>query len=180
MKIIEARSSDLRALLEVEKQAFGEDEGPVIVELVKALLDDPTAKPFLSLVALDDQGVVGHVLFTKAQIAENEDVPVSLLAPIAVAPDLQRKGIGGRLIAEGLRLLTERGIALVFVLGHPEYYPRHGFKPAGLFGFQAPYPIPAEAADAWMVLALNPGALDRAKGRVLCADKLARPQYWKE
>lgn len=180
MIVREARDTDLPALLEVEKQAFGQDEGPVIVELVKALLADPTAKPLLSLVALGDQGLVGHVLFTKAQLAANQEIPVSLLAPVAVAPELQRKGIGGRLIEEGLRLLSKRGVELVFVLGHPEYYPRHGFKPAGQFGFEAPYPIPEEAAAAWMVLALNPGATDRLKGKVLCAQGLNRPQYWQE
>ena len=63
---------------------------------------------------------------------------LSLLAPLAVLPDYQKQGVGG-IISHGLKLLTAAGIDLVFVLGHPGYYPRYGFKPAGVQGFEAPY-----------------------------------------
>jgi putative acetyltransferase len=69
---------------------------------------------------------------------------------------------------------------LVFVLGHPDYYPRHGFEPAGPQGLDAPYPIPAAHEDAWMVLALRPGVIGKLRGRVVCADALDKPEYWRE
>lgn len=183
MIIRESTETDLPDLLDVEKQAFGEDEGPEIVELVNDLLNDPTAKPLLSLIALEGRQVTGHVLFTRARIAaiaDNEQISASILAPLAVVPDGQGKGVGGQLIAEGLKMLAEAGVELVFVLGHPDYYPRHGFKPAGTLGFEAPYPIPEEVAGAWMVQELTPGIIGRVRGKVLCAHKLDRPEYWRE
>ena len=178
--IRESTESDLLELLNVEKQAFGEDEGPEIVKLVKGLLNDPTAKPLLSLIALKGQQVVGHILFTKARITANDQLSAVILAPLAVDPDAQGQGIGGQLIAKGLAMLSESEVALVFVLGHPDYYPRHGFKPAGTLGFEAPYPIPEEVASAWMVQELNPGIIGSVRGRVLCADTLNQPEYWRE
>ncbi len=179
MDIREANASDRNALLEIEGAAFGR-EGPVIVELVKNLLADPTAEPILSLVALDEGRVAGHVLFTNAQIELNEELKISLLAPLAVKPEKQNSGIGGLLIAEGLKMLAEKGVELVFVLGHPGYYPRHGFKPAAGLGFEAPYPLPGEMVDAWMVCEIKTGSSDHASGKVICAEALRDPQYWVE
>ena len=120
-------------------------------ELVRVLLVDPSAKPFLSLLTFKDKAV-GHILFTTARVTKTQDTAlISILAPLAILPDFQKQGIGGRLIERGLKLLSKSGIDLVFVLGHPEYYPRYGFKPAGYLGFEAPYSIPDEHADAWMV-----------------------------
>ena len=178
--IREATESDLDALLAVEEEAFGEEEGPEIVKLVRGLLTDPTAQPVLSLIAGDGERVVGHILFTRARISAFEKTPAALLAPLAVVSDAQGTGVGGRLIAEGLRRLADAGVKLVFVLGHPGYYPRHGFKPAGAAGFEAPYPIPDEVAGAWMVREITPGTISAAKGKVQCADTLNRPEYWRE
>lgn len=179
MIIKESTGSDLDALLEVERQAFGA-EGPEIVALVKALLIDPTAEPRLSLTALDERRVIGHILFTNARVASQEQPWAALLAPVAVAPDRQNEGVGGELIRKGFNRLSEQGFKLVFVLGHPGYYPRHGFRPAGPLGFEAPYPIPEETAEAWMVRELSPGFIGRVKGRVSCADAINRPEYWRE
>ena len=180
LEIREATEFDFDGLLDVERQAFGDDEGPVIVDLVENLLNDPSAKPLLSLIALEDQRVTGHILFTKARISLNEKISTSLLAPLAVAPGHQSRGIGGRLITEGLKILAGRGVKLVFVLGHPEYYPRYGFKTAGALGFEAPYPIPDEVADAWMFQELGTGLIGSVRGKVICADMLDRPEYWRE
>lgn len=172
--------SDINALLLVQGLAFGKDEGPVIIELVTNLLADPSARPLLSLVAVDEGATVGHVLFTRAQVTPSNDVAASILAPLAVAPPFQRQGIGGELIKEGLKLLSDYGVELVFVLGHPEYYPRYGFRPAGKLGFAAPYPIASEVAEAWMVQELSRGLIGSVKGKVVCAKALDRPAYWSE
>jgi putative acetyltransferase len=71
-------------------------------------------------------------------------------------------------------------VDLVFVLGHPAYYPRFGFSPAGARGLDAPYPIPQKNAEAWMVRELRPGVIGDCSGRVICADALADPEYWRE
>ncbi|WP_439346591.1 GNAT family N-acetyltransferase [Vacuolonema iberomarrocanum] len=97
-----------------------------------------------------------------------------------MVPDFQGQGIGGQLIKRGLQWLSASGTDLVFVLGHPGYYPRYGFQPASPLGFEAPYPIPDKDADAWMVQALRPNVIGTVSGKVVCADVLDRPEYWRE
>ena len=79
-----------------------------------------------------------------------------------------------------LKELADSGVDLVFVLGHPGYYPKFGFQTAGLAGFQAPYPIPSQHADAWMVQELNAGVIGSIDGRVQCSKILDQPQHWRE
>jgi predicted N-acetyltransferase YhbS len=71
------------------------------------------------------------------------------------------------------------GVALVFVLGHPGYYPKYGFAAAGSKGFEAPYPIPPEHSSAWMVQELQPGTIECISGQVICAETLNDPKYWR-
>ena len=176
-----ATESDRSEILDIHRQAFGHDQGPVIAKLVDDLLDDETAKPVLSLVAVDDDKLVGHILFTKAIITQTE-VPVSvrILAPLAILPVVQKRGIGKKLIDEGLNKLRKSGTDLVFVLGHPVYYPRCGFAPAGVRGFEAPYPIPEEHSAAWMVQKLNGGFPGQIHGKVKCSKVLNAPEHWRE
>jgi predicted N-acetyltransferase YhbS len=89
-------------------------------------------------------------------------------------------GVGTRLIEAGLTELKQVGVDLVFVLGHPGYYPRCGFTPAGVLGFEAPYPIPEKNAAAWMVQDLSGAAIGKVSGKVGCAAALDRPAYWRE
>lgn len=181
VEIRPANQADDQAIVNLTRAAFGDTEGPIIAELIANLLTDPTAQPLLSLVAETRANVVGHILFTHVRLSDSaEPARASILAPLAVHPDYQSQGIGGRLIQEGLRRLTESGVELVFVLGHPGYYPRHGFAPAGEKGLHAPYPIAPENAPAWMVQELRPGVLDHASGTVLCAKALDRQELWVE
>lgn len=181
MTIRRANEAELGVLQAIERRAFGDMEGPVIAELVADLVRDPTAAPVLSLMAEAHGQPVGHILFTTVRITGAEtSPPAAILAPLAVLPEAQGQGIGGRLLREGLRRLTLSGVALVFVLGDPDYYRRFGFHPAGAQGFEAPYPIPVENAEAWMVQELRPGILDRTSGTVQCAVALDRPEHWRE
>lgn len=174
--IREALASELADVLMVERLAFGQDDE---ARLVEALLEDPSAQPALSLLAFKHSQPVGHILFTKVYIAGSEHT-AALLAPLAVVPDAQKQGIGGQLIDHGLQKLSQSGVGLVFVLGYPNYYSRSGFKPAGALGFEAPYPIPDKHADAWMVRSLQPNIIGSIKGKVVCADALNKPEYWRE
>jgi len=160
--------------------AFG-DQGAEIAKLVTGLFKDSTAFPLLSLVAEDGNRLTGHILFTKVDIHPVEN-PVSarILAPLAILPGEQNMGIGQKLINEGLKVLKQSNVDLVFVLGHPEYYPKCGFEPAGEKGFAAPYPIPEENAPAWMVQQLNGDMIGKIKGTVKCARVLDQPEHWRE
>jgi len=176
--IRQSTKADLQTVMRVEREAFGYDKE---AELVRDLLADPSARPLISLLAFEGGQAVGHILFTAARLERADPEPtISLLAPLAVLPDFQNRGVGGKLIEHGLELLREAGVEVVFVLGHPGYYPRHGFQPAGVHGLDAPYPIPPEHAGAWMVQELRPGMIGTVRGTVRCADALDQPQHWRE
>lgn len=180
MQIRHSTESDQDAIRSVHISAFGQNEGQEIAELINALLDDETAAPWLSLVAETEGRVVGHILFTGVTLPANPAISARILAPLAVSSDRQGKGIGGALVRSGLSQLQESGVDLVFVLGHSAYYPKFGFQPAGILGFEAPHPIAAEHANSWMVQELKTGIIGRITGQVQCSAVLNQPQYWRE
>jgi len=176
--IKEATDNDLKAILSVVRAAFeASEESEEVAQLVKDALDDPTALPSVSLLAFVDSAPAGYILFTKARLNTHPEVRVALLAPLAVIPAFQRQGVGGRLIEEGIKMMEQQNVELVFVSGHPSYYPRHGFRCAGDLGFGPPYPD--DHPDAWMLRELCSGAIDRyAPAKLMCAKSLDRPDYW--
>lgn len=176
--IREAFEDDLDAVLEVERRAFGQDTE---AELVRALMSDPSAVPRLSLLAVAEGQPIGHVFFTAVTVVgADRPVSASILAPLAVVPEEQGRGYGSKLVEDGLMRLAGAEVAIVFVLGDPRYYSRFGFTPAIPLGLEAPFELPAEYIDAWMVKALNDGIVGSASGRVRCADVLSRPEYWRD
>ena len=180
-QIRRSQPADFDAIFDTVSEAFQEPDSEVKehVRLVKHLLADPTAKPYLSLVAVADEHVVGFILFTSVHINNSQkQVSASILAPIAVRPFCQNKGIGRLLIKKDIERLKTMDVELLFVLGPPGYYPKFGFLPAGAAGFTAPYPIPGENEQAWMVQALRPGIIQNISGKVNCADTLDDPSYW--
>jgi putative acetyltransferase len=119
-----------------------------------------------SFVVEREKQIVGHILLSRMLIETSEGaIPAVALAPLAVLPDHQRRGIGGQLIRHGLDWLRERGEQVVIVLGHPEYYPRFGFSSDRARALASPFP-----AEAFMALELLPGALDGIRGRVRYPD----------
>lgn len=132
--------------------------------LVTRLRNSSAFIPALSMVALVDDTIVGHILFTRIEIENEGKTYGSLaLAPLSVTPDMQGKGIGGMLIAEGHRIAKELGFGSAIVLGHPAYYPRFGYLPASHFNISAPFEVPDEA---FMACELIAGGLANISGTV--------------
>jgi|APSaa5957512622_1039677.scaffolds.fasta_scaffold59789_2 putative acetyltransferase len=180
IQIRETNNKDFNNIMVVEKRAFGYIKE---AQLTADLLNDKTAEPILSLLAFHDKEAIGHILFTRVYIDEmNTTQPlIHILAPLAIIPEYQKQGVGGLLINEGLRRLIEMESEMVFVLGHMEYYPKFGFiMDAKKLGFNAPYPIPTEYANAWMVQSLNPKGFVIGKGNVICSNELNKPEHWRE
>lgn len=150
--------SDRGAVYRVNRLAFGgEDEA--------ALVDNLRAGGFakVSLVAELDGEIVGHVLFSTLPIlAERRIVQSVALAPVAVAPEHQRKGIGSALVRAGLAACRDRGERIAVVLGHADYYPRFGFSAQ----LAEPLSSPFSGKDSWMAAELVPGALYGVRGWV--------------
>lgn len=176
--IREAAIQDFEAIISVEKQAFGYDKE---ARLVARLLNDETAKPSVSLLAFVEEEAAGHILFTRIYFRKQATSPMMhILAPLAVKPAFQRQGIGGMLIKEGLRWLQAAGSELVFVLGHKEYYPKHGFIPeATRMGYLPPYPLPEEHEACWMVQAIGQRGFAVGADIMQCCDELRRPEHWR-
>jgi len=148
---------DLEAIRIVNTLAFGQD---VETRLVDALRDGGYLR--LSLVAEVVGRVVGHILFSDLPIATPRNIVAALaLAPMAVVPEYQRRGIGSALVREGLDACRDAGHRIVVVLGHPEYYPRFGFSAELARPLASPF-----SGDAWMALELVAGSLRGIVGRV--------------
>ena len=158
MLIRAEKENDRDAVYSVNASAF---ETPFEANLVDALLEQ--AQPVVSLVAEDNGEVVGHIMFSPVSLSEYPDLKLMGLAPMAVAPEHQRKGIGSALVRAGLEQCKQLGFAAVVVLGHPEYYPRFGFSPSSRFGIVSEYEVPE---DVFMAMELQPGALSGKTGRV--------------
>jgi len=141
----------------VNEAAFGGSEEAELVEKLHA-----DGEVLLSLVAELDGRVVGHILFSRMWVdTASGPLAAAALAPMAVLPGYQRRGMGGGLVRSGLERLRSRGEAIVIVVGHPEYYPRFGFSREAAAGIESPF-----APEAFMVLELKSGALDGVRGRV--------------
>ncbi len=150
--------NDRAAVHAVNVSAF---ETPAEANLVNALREQ--ALPVASLVAEDNGTVVGHIMFSPVSLSGHPGLKVMGLAPMAVAPEHQRKGIGSALVRAGLEQCKQLGVVAVVVLGHPEYYPRFGFSPASRFGIDCEYEVPAEV---FMAMELQREALSEKAGRV--------------
>ena len=157
MIIREEQAGDIGGVREVEMQAFGRAEE---ADLVDGLRREGAV--LLSLIAEVEQRIVGHILFTRMWIeTSNGSVSAVALAPMAVLPEYQRRGIGQRLVRQGLNLLRCRGERIVIIVGHPDYYPRFGFVTAKPRGIDNEYNAPEEA---FMILELQPGAFTDVTG----------------
>ena len=174
MRIRPSTDRELAALHALHLEAFGEAEGPIVADLVGALFSDTSAEPRLSLIIEEEGCILGHVLFSALQLDDNAHPPLSILTPLAIATSRQRRGLGTRLVQQGLHMLATSGTAAVFVLGDPRYYQRLGFASGHAVTppFSLPYP------EAWMVQDLQPGTLATLCGTARCCQSLMHPQYW--
>jgi putative acetyltransferase len=157
MDIRPEHSEDAAAVRRVNEAAFGKPDEADLVDRLRA-----RAAPYLALVAEDEDGVVGHIVFSPMTFdPPRPGLTAFGLAPMAVLPSRQQRGIGSALVREGLAACREAGVDAVFVLGHPTYYPRFGFEPTADRGIENEYGAPPEA---FMAIELTPGALDEVTG----------------
>jgi putative acetyltransferase len=159
IRVEDSESLEERSVIRtINEAAFG---GLDEAELVDKLRADGHA--LVSLVAEVDAGIVGHIMFSRMWIqTPTGSASAVALAPVAVLPEHQRRGIGGRLIRYGLELLRCRGEKIVIVVGHPDYYPRFGFSREKAHSLESPFP-----AEAFMAIELSTGALDCIRGAVV-------------
>lgn len=162
VNIRQENKDDINVVFEVNKLAFGQDNEANLVELLR---QSKAFIPELSLVATLDNKIVGHILFTKIQIVNDDksETESLALAPMAVRPEFQNKGIGKQLIKHGLDKARELKHKSVIVLGHEHYYPKFGFVPADKWNIKSPYEVPT---NVFMALELVTDGLKNTNGLV--------------
>ncbi len=174
MQIRESSEGDKETIFNLHQSAFGEVEGRAVATLAVDLLSDKTALPILSLVAESDSEIVGHILFTSVSVSDLDASNAYILAPLAVAHNMQGKGVGTALINDGIEKLRARGADFVLVLGDPKYYHRTGFSAE--HHIKPPYQL--DYPEAWMVQELRTDVLKDVRGTVQCAKSLSSPEHW--
>ena len=159
---------DERAIFEIHAHAFPSDGEARLVDALRA-----AGAATISRVAECGGQVVGHVLFSPVRVeGPGGSFEAQGLAPVAVAPERQRDGIGSALVRAGLAACRDAGHPIVFVLGHATYYPRFGFEPAaprGLFYSDRT----RDYTPVFFVAELAPGALAGRTGIVHYRPELA-------
>lgn len=153
IEIREECSEDLAAIREVNQRAFGQEQEGNIVDALRA-----NGAALLSLVALVNGAVVGHIMYSPINVG---DARGAALGPMAVLPEHQRLGIGSKLVEAGTQKLKDAGWPFIIVLGHADYYPRFGFAPAGGLGITCGWDVPDEA---FMVLVLDREKMQNVSG----------------
>src|SRR4030095_4541152 len=126
IEIQEERPSDIAAIRDVNRRAFGQDQEANIVDALRS-----NGGSLLSLVASLNGRVVGHIMYSPITV---RDVTGAALGPMAVLPEYQRQAIGTKLVETGNEKLKAAGYPFIIVVGHPDYYPGFGFTPASAHG----------------------------------------------
>lgn len=162
IKIRAERKSDHQQVQQIHLRAFGQKEEG---EIVNNIRKSEGFVPELSIVAEKGEKVIGHILFSKIHIEKDSREEETLsLAPMAVLPDFQRKGVGEALIKAGIQKAKELGFDSIIVLGHPNYYPKFGFEKASKWKITCSFDVPDEA---FMAIELEKGVLEKKAGRVV-------------
>ncbi len=176
MNIRLSTNKEHQAIYDIHMSAFDNNENTVVANLTANIFNDSVADEIISLVAEENNKLIGNIIFTPVTI-DKHNVNAYILAPLAVLKGYQRKGVGTNLVNHGLEILKSRGVDLVFVLGDVNYYQRFGFKGAMALDLLPPYHIP-KYPEAWMVAELKPNAADNTKGTVKCCQALSSPELW--
>jgi putative acetyltransferase len=158
IEIRDERKEDYDAVQKVNDQAFGTpEEGRIVNKLRELCLD------MLSLVAVSDGKIVGHIFFSPVTIDHKGTQIIGKgLAPMAVLPEFQNQGIGSMLVKEGIRRIKETECPFVIVVGHIHYYPRFGFERASKYGLKCQWDeVPDEA---FMIMVFNKPVMTGVSG----------------
>jgi putative acetyltransferase len=157
----EEMASDVPTIRRLNEEAFGQSAEGNIVDRLRISCDRP-----LSLVAVQVERIVGHILFSPVVLESDGSKQEGMgLGPMAGLPSLQRQGIGSRLVEEWLARMRSAGCPFVVVLvGHREYYPRFGFERASKYGVRRQWD--AVPDEAFMILVNDEGGIP-AKGGLI-------------
>lgn len=175
MHIREATLDDAENIKHVHLQAFDNSEAQMVSDFAVNLLNENYPVKIISLVAIENNEIVGHIAFSPV-FFENTNVHFGyILAPLAVSPRFQKNKIGSSLVKYGLDAVSNLGSFIVFVYGDPQYYFRFGFKTDLAKNFMPPYTL--QFPEGWHALKLNSAVFPEG-GTITCVDSLNNPDLW--
>ncbi|PMG98055.1 GNAT family N-acetyltransferase [Vibrio lentus] len=183
MKFRQYDSSEIETITQLFTQTFtdseGENEGKTVGKLANDLLMTTDPTELLCFVAEDDSiesdsTIVGAIIFTP--LSFNDETKAYLLSPVAVSTQVQKRGIGQKLINFGLQALKEQGVELAVTYGDPSYYSRVGFEQITIE--QIPVPFELSYPNGWLGQSLIGREIKVASQQSSCVKGLAHAEYW--
>jgi putative acetyltransferase len=175
MKIREATIDDAENIKNVYLQAFDTSEAQTVSDIAVNLLSENHPVKIISLVAIENNELVGHIAFSPVFYESTNEHFGYILAPLAVSPEFQKNKIGFSLVKHGLDKISNIGSFIVFVYGDPQYYSRFGFEAGLAKKFTPPYTL--EFPEGWHALKLNSASFPEG-GSITCVDSLNDPKLW--
>lgn len=159
MSIRVEKPSDIETIWRINAEAFETEEEADLVDVLRA-----SGVSYISLVYEENDELVGHIFFTPVELlGDTSGLRIIGLAPMAVIPQMQKRGIGSLLVKAGIQQCINEGYDAIVVLGYPNYYPRFAFLPSITYGIRSEYEVPD---DVFMVLELREDSLKGKRGMV--------------
>ncbi|MBW4466256.1 MAG: N-acetyltransferase [Pegethrix bostrychoides GSE-TBD4-15B] len=170
--------NDLQAIVLLFTSVFakseGEDEGALIGQLAKELLEKTDEHDLYCFTAVNNGQIVGSIFFSRLDFENG--IESFILGPVAVHNDHQGKGIGQALINHGLSELKRRGVSVAITYGDPGFYKKVGFRPISHDSIKAPFPLSQPAG--WLGQSLSGNFIETLSGNCTCVEALSDPKYW--
>ena len=175
--IREAIPRDHADIQSIYLTTFGEDEKAQVAMLAIDLLNEESQPETFALVAEADKLLVGHVGLSPVALDHLSGLSGYILAPLAVKPAVQKRGVGSKLIEAAVRRLKVQGVNILFVYGDPKYYERFGFTTDTAQPFKTPYKL--QFPNGWMARVLNDTVgLNQQAGKISCVEPLNDSALW--
>jgi putative acetyltransferase len=175
MQIREATITDSEAIRKLHLQAFDKSEARFVSDVAVNLLQEKSTIKIISLVATDNDVIIAHIAFSPIFLDSSNEHFGYILAPLAVLPTQQKKGVGSTIVQHGLDIISSLGAFIVFVYGDPQYYSRFGFKTDLARNFTPPYTL--QYPEGWQAMKLNSTDFPEG-GKLKCVASLNDPQLW--
>ena len=176
MTIREPAESDKDQIRQVYTAAFDEEEKELVADLAIELLDTESSPKTLHLVADTEDEIVGHVSFSPVRIKDSRDCMGYILAPLAVSPRQQKRGVGSALVRRGLEQLAREQAKVVLVYGDPEYYSRFGFSSELAEKYIPPFPLTYTLG--WQAVFIGGMIPEMDPVEIQCVEPLRKPELW--
>ncbi|MDY0135672.1 MAG: N-acetyltransferase [Thiomicrospira sp.] len=179
MNLQSYQSTDAKPIVDLFHQTFsaseGEQEGALIADLAKQLCQTTRPADLQIYVAIEDLQIIGCIMLTRLTYPQSEKI-VFMLAPVAVHPNVQRRGIGQALIEFAKTEMKQQGVDVMVTYGDIGFYAKVGFAPVA--EVVLPSPMPLSYPQGWLAQSLKRHEIQPIAGPAECVEAFSNPAYW--